>query len=295
MMTTTNNNNRKHRKKRNTGLLYEFLIRYISNALVENNDKNIKKAVKIFKKFFKKDKELYKEFRLFNSLYKTATEKESVASSILSEAKRYSNSFDLEKLDREKSLLIREINHNLNDEEFFSRRVPDYKTHATIQNLFNEWRSNSMDLSKVAEYEQFLTEWLMTPREDKYDLEKLKDNNIDALVLRLMSEKVNDKYSKLLNEEQKEIIKNYAFSIENDENGKLRESLVKIKEEILTNIKEYINNDKEKNQYILEKLNKTEEMILNENLEVVDDEVITRFLKYSQLKQELLVEEKNNL
>jgi len=293
MMTTTNNNNRKHRKKRNTGLLYEFLIRYISNALVENNDKNIKKAVKIFKKFFKKDKELYKEFRLFNSLYKTATEKESVASSILSEAKRYSNSFDLEKLDREKSLLIREINHNLNDEEFFSRRVPDYKTHATIQNLFNEWRSNSMDLSKVAEYEQFLTEWLMTPREDKYDLEKLKDNNIDALVLRLMSEKVNDKYSKLLNEEQKEIIKNYAFSIENDENGKLRESLVKIKEEILSNIKEYVNNDKEKNQYILEKLNKTEEMILNENLEVVDDEVITRFLKYSQLKQELIVEEKN--
>ena len=293
MMTTTNNNNRKHRKKRNTGLLYEFLIRYISNALVENNDKNIKKAVKIFKKFFKKDKELYKEFRLFNSLYKTATEKESVASSILSEAKRYSNSFDLEKLDREKSLLIREINHNLNDEDFFSRRVPDYKTHATIQNLFNEWRSNSMDFSKVAEYEQFLTEWLMTPREDKYDLEKLKDNNIDALVLRLMSEKVNDKYSKLLNEEQKEIIKNYAFSIENDENGKLRESLVKIKEEILTNIKEYINNDKEKNQYILEKLNKTEEMILNENLEVVDDEVITRFLKYSQLKQELIVEEKN--
>ena len=293
MMTTTNNNNRKHRKKRNTGLLYEFLIRYISNALVENNDKNIKKAVKIFKKFFKKDKELYKEFRLFNSLYKTATEKESVASSILSEAKRYSNSFDLEKLDREKSLLIREINHNLNDEEFFSRRVPDYKTHATIQNLFNEWRSNSMDLSKVAEYEQFLTEWLMTPREDKYDLEKLKDNNIDALVLRLMSEKVNDKYSKLLNEEQKEIIKNYAFSIENDENGKLRESLVKIKEGILSNIKEYVNNDKEKNQYILEKLNKTEEMILNENLEVVDDEVITRFLKYSQLKQELIVEEKN--
>src|SRR3990167_6257429 len=252
MMTTTNNNNRKHRKKRNTGLLYEFLIRYISNALVENNDKNIKKAVKIFKKFFKKDKELYKKFRL-----------------------------------------IREINHNLNDEEFFSRRVPDYKTHATIQNLFNEWRSNSMDLSKVAEYEQFLTEWLMTPREDKYDLEKLKDNNIDALVLRLMSEKVNDKYSKLLNEEQKEIIKNYAFSIENDENGKLRESLVKIKEEILSNIKEYVNNDKEKNQYILEKLNKTEEMILNENLEVVDDEVITRFLKYSQLKQELIVEEKN--
>ena len=186
MMTTTNNNNRKHRKKRNTGLLYEFLIRYISNALVENNDKNIKKAVKIFKKFFKKDKELYKEFRLFNSLYKTATEKESVASSILSEAKRYSNSFDLEKLDREKSLLIREINHNLNDEDFFSRRVPDYKTHATIQNLFNEWRSNSMDFSKVAEYEQFLTEWLMTPREDKYDLEKLKDNNIDALVLRLI-------------------------------------------------------------------------------------------------------------
>ena len=293
MMTTTNNNNRKHRKKRNTGLLYEFLIRYISNALVENNDKNIKKAVKIFKKFFKKDKELYKEFRLFNSLYKTATEKESVASSILSEAKRYSNSFDLEKLDREKSLLIREINHNLNDEEFFSRRVPDYKTHATIQNLFNEWRSNSMDFSKVAEYEQFLTEWLMTPREDKYDLEKLKDNNIDALVLRLMSEKVNDKYSKLLNEEQKEIIKNYAFSIENDENGKLRESLVKIKEGILSNIKEYVNNDKEKNQYILEKLNKTEEMILNENLEVVDDEVITRFLKYSQLKQELIVEEKN--
>ena len=100
-----------HNKKRNTGLIYEFLIRTISKALVENDKPQSSKALRIIKQNFKSGTELYKEFRLVNALMKTTVTSESVASSIISEAKMAARSHNINELDREKSILIRNINH----------------------------------------------------------------------------------------------------------------------------------------------------------------------------------------
>ena len=71
-----------HNKKRNTGLLYEFLIKTISQALVDDDKKKSSKALKIVKTYFKPGTELYKEFRLINSIIKTSVSSEAVAASI---------------------------------------------------------------------------------------------------------------------------------------------------------------------------------------------------------------------
>ena len=89
-----------HQKKRNSGLLYEFLVHCISRALVENDQKKSAAALKILRRHFKPGTELYKEFRLINSLIKTTVSSESVASSIVTEAKAAARSHDIKVLDR---------------------------------------------------------------------------------------------------------------------------------------------------------------------------------------------------
>ena len=296
---TDNNKLNKHSKKRNTGLLYEFLIRYISNALIEHNDKSANSAIKLLKTHFKKGTELYKEFRLFNAIIKTTVDSASVASSILFETKSHARKYNFEKLDREKSLLIRDINHKLNDNNFFTRRIPEYKTYATIQTLLNDWRNDSPDsLERIAIYENEINKWLITP---KYinELEDHKSPNIDALVVKLMTEKLNKKYSNILNEEQKNIVKNYAFAIEYGDQKNLKESLVKIMIETKISLEEYINKGSEKSSYVLEKLNKAQKLLI-EDLNIynkeenngINDDIVIKCLKYSQLKQEILDEDK---
>ena len=141
-----------HNKKRNIGLLYEFLIKTISNALVENDKQKSAKALKIIKQSFKPGTELYKEFRLINSLMRTTVSSEAVAASIMSEAKMAARTHDVNLLDHQKSILIRNINHQLRDENFYDQYVNEYKMFATLQSLINNWRNPGSDLQKTAEY-----------------------------------------------------------------------------------------------------------------------------------------------
>ena len=71
---------RTHNKRRNAGLLYEFLVRTISQALVEGNQKKSSTALKILRRHFKPGTELHKEFRLINALVRSTVSSESVAS-----------------------------------------------------------------------------------------------------------------------------------------------------------------------------------------------------------------------
>ena len=145
---------RNHNKKRNIGLMYELLLRYISSSLVENRKKDAQTALDIVSNRFAHNTELYKEFRLFNALAKSTVSDTSVAAAILSEAKSAVRRFNIEKIDGEKSSLIREVNHKLDDSGFYHRRVPDYKIYATIQTLINEWKKgDSSDLSLTIQYE----------------------------------------------------------------------------------------------------------------------------------------------
>ena len=100
-----------HNKKRNIGLIYEQLVSYVSQALVEGKKSDADNALKIIGRNFKKGSELYREFRLFNALVKTYVKSDALATRILSEAKAAAQDHDAKKLRAEKSQLIKEINH----------------------------------------------------------------------------------------------------------------------------------------------------------------------------------------
>jgi len=86
---------------------------------------------------------MYRELRLCRSLVKTTVGSEAVAASIVSEARTAARKFDYVTLDKEKSLLIRDINYSLGGKAVYGEKVEDYKAYATVGSLLNDWRSSS--------------------------------------------------------------------------------------------------------------------------------------------------------
>jgi hypothetical protein len=276
-----------HNKRRNTGLLYEFLVRTISSALVEGNKKKSTVALKILRKHFKPGTELYKEFRLINALVSSTVSSETVAGSILVEAKTAAREHNAVALDREKSLLIRNINHMINDESFYDQHVNEYKTYATIQTLINDWRAPQRDLSRLASYEDQLVKWLTSEKaeEDERVLSE-ETGGTSRLLMKVMTKKLNEKYSGVLTEDQRVLVKAYAFATANDDPTVIQKKLTEIKARLLEEIAGY-EAEKSGNVYVNEKLAEVKNQLLAETLEDVNDEAVTRFMLYTKLGSEL--------
>ena len=276
-----------HNKKRNVGLLYEFLIATISNALIEGDKNRSEIALDILKTHFRKGTELYKEFRLVNSLVKTNVSSSNIAYSILSEVKSVLRTRNSKKLDDEKSILIAKINKQLG-QNVFESHVNDYKIYATIHSLFSEWSSTNKDLHLIAEYEQKLLNWLT---EQKLIVESKPINQdsdgMSKLISKIMVQKLNEKYDSSLSLRQKSILKEYVFSIENESNvSNLRNMLSELKSDIINLIDKNIHGFST-SQFIYEKLISAREKILNENLNVeINDDTISRFMVYVKLNDE---------
>jgi len=171
---------------------------------VEGNDKKAKTAVNVVTKNFGQDTELLREFRLFSSLIYTRVETKELAHRIVDESRRASSNHDATKLRKEKSHLIKDINHLLNEESFYNQQIPQYKIFATVQSLLNEWRgAEKLDPAELVRYEKRLVDHLT--RDDK-TISVKRSENANPLVLNIMIEKFNKKYAKSLTEEQRKLL-----------------------------------------------------------------------------------------
>lgn len=277
---------KKHNKKRNVGIVYEQLLRYISTKIIENRQDMSKKAVKILEKRFNKETELYKEFRLVNALVNSTVSGTHVAAGILTEAKQAARDIDQSKLMREKSLLIKDINYELNESTFFHKKINNYKTYATVQTLINEWvKKDRSDLAKQIEYEKLVVEHLI---EDKDTVMKIDENKSDKLVFKVMSKKINEKYGSNLSSEQKDIIRNYA--IYNQDPKSLSIFLERLKSRTLKQLD--LLREISDNKVILSKVDLVYENLATLSSDNIDDEAIKKFLTISNLKEQLLRGEK---
>jgi hypothetical protein len=276
-----------HNKRRNTGLLYEFLVRTISKALVEGDQKRSAVALKVVKRYFKPGTELYKELRLVNSLVKTTVSSEAVAASIIQEAKSAARSYDVQALDREKSLLIATINKAINDDDFYDHQVNEYKIYATIQTLLNDWRTVDRDLGRLAQYEDALLHHLVTEKVEAPDQMIAEDNpGTSRLLMKVMMKKLNEKYAGQLTEEQRGLVRAYAFSTANDDPNSIRKKLAEVKGRLLSEIATFSQHNAD-NEYVLLKMDEARQRIEDETFDVVDDDTVTRFMLYVKLSTEL--------
>ena len=278
-----------HNKKRNVGIIYEQLVRKVSECLVEGDKEKAEIALDILKKHFQKGTELYKEFRLFNSLVKTSVSSDSIATRILERAQDAASDHDARKLNREKSLLIREINHKLDDDSFYHTRVPEYRTYATIQTLLNSWRGGSENLNQVAEFEQKICEWLVTDKTPETLIE-LKTPDINKLTVKLMREKFNKKYKDEMTSSQQALVREFVFTQQSAAQDEITQVLREQKDKAEKLIGEYKTSCD--NRFVKEKIPTIEEAVSILNPADHTDDNVAKFLTVIGLCEEL--QEKDN-
>lgn len=277
---------KKNNKKRNTGLMYEFLVRAMSQSLVDKDDRRSAVVLKIVKESFAEGTELRKELTLLQQLMRSHASGD-VASRLVSEAKRRACSLDAAKLDREKSLLIRNVNHKIGDDMFYERHVGEYRTMQTLQSLFNEWRSREPDLSRLASLEGELVESLGAGRREAEQAQESDTMSPGQrrLLMSVMTEKLNKKYGTSLNSAQRELLRGFVRSSVSGSDG-LRETMLKIRDDLVASINEYsVAEDASPDHR--QKLDEVKERLVAETTLGIDEATLVRFMAYAKLFEEL--------
>jgi hypothetical protein len=284
----------RHNKKRNVGLLSEFFARYIAKALLEKRFDDIEKAKNVWNKFVNPKTEIYKEFSYFNSLQNSSIKNREVAFNLLETVKHKTKKQNQRKLDEEKSRFIDEINNQLKDKEFFDRDIPSYKNFASIQILLNAWRGIGFkgSLNEMAELEDSVLGILLTEKKETSQLQEspldMTTEEVDGLVLKIMTEKANAKFAKVFNKEQQKIVQLYLFSENNlDTQKELKVLLESIRKESEDKIKFTVNSPRELDKQTCDKLNSILSLIQeNKNQEISEDSVMFH-MNLAKLKEEL--------
>ena len=278
----------KHNKKRNVGIIYELFLKHMSDALINGDIKKVKKATSILEKRFAKGTELYKEFRLFNALAQTTASDTHIVASILTEAKQAARNCNIQKLNKEKSDLIRDINYKINDKKFYYRSIENYRDLATIQVVLNEWRDKTTgNIQKLIEFESKVGELLLRKKNKitiDEEISRLNASDSNKLVFKIMTEKINSKYGNDLSHNQKEIIRNYALYA-----GKNNKRLVEFLEDRKANALMLLENfeDKENNKILIEKVDNVRTKITSLSTKSINDDSIIKFLTITKLISEL--------
>lgn len=283
----------KHNKKRNTGLLYEFFTRYIGKAILENRDSDIGKAKTLLKKHFNKGTDTYKELKLFKALSENTVSNREQALHLINRVRETVKLQSQARLDLEKTSLIHEVNANLNADLFFEETIPDYKKLATIQVLLNTWRDETLKeaVGETVQLEERLIEFMLEKRDCSDQLleaTQMTNEDVDRLVVNIMTEKVNKRYNNL-NPEQKEIIRLFVFS-NTDERSKnqLSESLEKLKRRFVGTVAAH-SHEFSTDTVLTNKLNEIRTTLQKDydDTSVITEELVTFYLGLSKLEGEV--------
>ena len=128
------NSKLKHSKIRNTGLLFEFLLRQITADVL--NKKSDSKASHIVKSKFNERTELGKELALYNILINKKFNSDKKADYFINEVIKERKSLNSTQLKREKYNLVKEIKDCYDLQKFLSSKVKNYAVYASVYKLF---------------------------------------------------------------------------------------------------------------------------------------------------------------
>jgi hypothetical protein len=229
--------NIKHSKYKNTGILFELLVRQITADTLSGVDS---KATNILKKYFVKT-ELGREYKLYETLSKHKNLSEGKAEIIINTVIESSKNLNRGALKRQKYNIIKEISSHYNLEDFFKTKLPNYKAYAALYTLVEIYNSENLSnpdqiiSNKIAILETLTTKQVSKQKVEDDLLTEFQsyDKDLRILTYRVLLEKFNGKYASL-NDNQKTVLKEFINSV--DSTPKLKEfyntKVGEIKEEL---------------------------------------------------------------
>ena len=279
--------NIKHSKYKNTGILFELLVRQITADTLSGKDS---KATHILKKYFVKT-ELGREYKLYESITKYKNLTEGKAEVVINSVIESSKNLNRGALKRQKYNLIQEISKHYNLEEFFQTKLSNYKSYAALYTLVEIYNSELLSTpDQIISNKIAILENLTTKQVDKKKVEddlltefQSYDKDLRILTYKVLLEKFNGKYASL-NDNQKSILKEFINSV--DSTPKLREfyntKITEIKATLTKQVK------KVTDKAIQIKLNEVNNMLtpLGKTANVGNDDLVN-LLQYYELLEEL--------
>ena len=278
----------KHSKYKNTGLIFELLVKQIAADTLSRKDSP---AVKILKKFYTGNTSLVREFKLYDFVLKNKGIGQKKAEAILSTIVELSRKIDTATLSKQKYELIKELKNHYNLEDFFSIKVESYKPLAALYCLLEAQNTAGLvDPQVFVDNKTTLLEHFLQTKQDGNNakdtlIEEYSkyDKDLRLLTYKILLEKFNNKYDNLL-PEQKNILKEFIISansttklrtIVNEELGKIQVQITKLRPRI-------------EDQIVKIKLDEISKSITPvKNTEKVTDNHLVSLMQYYELVGEL--------
>jgi len=208
----------KHSKFKNTAMLFELLTRQITSDIISSNESV---AIQILKKFFNKNTELIKEYKLYKTLCDEKLKSDTKANMLIEAVLKARRGLNKHKLQNEKYELIKSIKENFDIDTFFQTKVQNYKLLASVYKVFeyNEL-DNPVEITKSRitilesitskQNTSVITEDVAIAQEPK---------EVRLMAYKYLVEKFNAKYSNLT-ESQKVLLREYIENVSNTNNLK---------------------------------------------------------------------------
>lgn len=271
----------KHSKFKNTGILFELLVKQIASDTLADKDSL---ALEIIKRHFKKGTELNKELKLYQSLTKENFNNQYQAQQfvdiVLTERSKLNESI----LRRQKYNLIKSIKESFVMEDFFKYRVGNYRELASVYKLFENTSSASPKeyvVCKNTILEAITKEPTKVVTEEANTEYKEQPKEVRMLAYKFLVNSFNSKYTKL-SEAQKQVLKKYINNVDNS--GKLRTFVI----EEVNKLKVELSSVKISDKVTAIKLNETINLLDNiTKSKVINENQILSLLRYHELLQQL--------
>jgi hypothetical protein len=278
----------KNSKFKNTGILFELLVRQITADTLKGVDSP---AIDLLKKYFVKS-ELGREYKLYESIQKSPVLNENRASSLIDIVLENSKKFNRSFLRKQKYNLINEIQNHYDVNQFFNSKIKNYKELASLYTLIEGYNSvSSTDSQQLMNNKITLLEHLTKKELDisKKD-EVLKefatyDEDTRSLTYRILLEKFNTKYD-TLSSEQKQVLKEFINSV--DSTPSLRSFYNTKINELKSVLKAEIDNIKDKATQI--KITEIAKLLVElGKTDKVGDDNLVDLLQYYELVKEIKI------
>ncbi len=204
----------KHSKFKNTGILYQVLIRKMIEQA--SNNENIK-SYPIIKQFFGNYKELSKQLYLYSLIMQSkGINDQKKAKYLLNKILQMRMKLDDIKLEKQRYFCIKQIKSRYNLKQLFSTYIQNYKLLANIYKLFESLKLKLYDPLKIVQAESVIIQSLLQERDSQREslLQSFKKQNslMKQQILQLLIQKYSKEYEDL-DDKQKTLLSKYIVSL----------------------------------------------------------------------------------
>jgi len=270
----------KHSKVKNTGLVFELLVRQVASDTMNNRDS---KALHLIKKHYNSKSELQKELKLYRTVSEEKFGTKDMAAQFVEAVLIARKEINESQLRRDKYNLIKDLKTNYIVEDFFKSRVKNYKVHASTYKLFEFAEAD--DPKEYVSSKFTLVEHVQARPKKQESAPSLTSEHKDVRILasKLVVDKFNEKYSSL-GSPQKRLLKEYINNVTNSvklkkyilsETTKLQNTILTLKSAVPSKV-------------IKIKLNEVSNLLSElSKKHVIEDKDVLTMLRYYELISEL--------